>query len=568
MQHSRSCRRSILLAFSLLSACAAADPAGNAGRGTADVSGSAYGAYLAGRFAASQTDLDRAARDLLHAYAVDPGHPELLQQTFLACLMDGRPEATRLAGLLPDNPAAQLLLADEDARSGRWDAAEQRYHALPHQGLTQLLQPLLVAWAQQGGGRTDTALATLRPYVEGQRFRGAYALHAALIADLGDRQTDAARLYHIAQTEYGGLNLRLAQILASWQARQGHLNEAQQTLRSLGESSDDMAMVLPGLIAAESARPVSSATDGIAEAYLALAAALRQQDATEYALLLLRLALDMHGDFTAARLLMADILDAEKHPGNALAALAPVAESDPLAPLVRLRRAALLEQSGNTEEAMRTLDGLARDYPTRPEPLAQMGDILRMKSRFGEAVGAYDRAIARVSHPVHNDWPLFYDRGIALERSKQWPKAEADLEHALELSPDEPYVLNYLGYSWAEQGHNLARARQMIERALELRPNDGAIADSLGWVLLRQGDVAGAIHWLEHAVELQPEDATINAHLGDAYWAAGRKLEAQYQWQLALSMKPEPDDVARLEAKLHEAEAQNGAATTAERRIQ
>ncbi|MBV9735104.1 MAG: tetratricopeptide repeat protein [Acidisphaera sp.] len=550
----------MLLALSLLSACAAADPGAQRSAAAADAAG-AFGAYLTGRFAASQTDLDRAARDLLRAYAADPGNPELLQQTFLACLMDDRPEAARLAAQLPDNPAAQLLLADDDARAGSWDAAEQRFHALPSQGLTQLLRPLLVAWAQQGGGHADAALATLRPYVEGQRFRGVYALHAAMIADLAGDQAEAARLYHIAQTDYGGLNLRLAQILASWQARQGRAAEAQHALRALGEGSEDLSIAIPSLMAADTARPVGNASDGIAEAYLALAAALHQQDATEYALMLLQLALDMRPDFAAARLLMADILQSGGHAANAIAALAPVPPADPLAPVVRLRRAALEEQAGNTGQATRLLDQLAHDYPTRPEPLALKGDILRSQSRFADAVLAYDQAIARIDHPGRSAWPLFYDRGIALERSKQWPKAEADFEHALELSPDEPYVLNYLGYSWAEQGHNLTRARQMIERAQELRPNDGAIADSLGWVLLRQGDTAGAIRWLGHAVELDPEDSTINGHLGDAYWAVGRKLEAQYQWQLALSLKPQPDDVARLQAKLHEAETQNGTAT-------
>jgi Flp pilus assembly protein TadD len=145
--------------------------------------------------------------------------------------------------------------------------------------------------------------------------------------------------------------------------------------------------------------------------------------------------------------------------------------------------------------------------------------------------------------------------GIAEERAHQWPKAEADFLHALQLSPDEPFVLNYLGYSWTEQGTHLAEARRMIERAAAARPNDGAIIDSLGWVALREGDTARAVSDLEKATELQPEDPTINGHLGDAYWAAGRKLEALYQWRRALTLNPEPEDVPKLEAKLHDAQA-------------
>jgi Flp pilus assembly protein TadD len=215
---------------------------------------------------------------------------------------------------------------------------------------------------------------------------------------------------------------------------------------------------------------------------------------------------------------------------------------------------------------------LARDYPDRPEPLEAIGNILRLKGRYAESAAAYDRAIARVGKPGRDDWQLFYNRGVSLERAHQWDRAEADFNHALALAPDQPIVLNYLGYSWADQGRNLARARQMIERAVQQRPNDGSIVDSLGWVLLRQGNRADAIRTLERAVELEPEDPTINGHLGDAYWSVGRRREAEFQWRLALTLHPEPEDAARLEAKLHDipvaAAPQNAGAIQGARRIQ
>ena len=561
MQHGRSLRRSILLAVSLLSACAAADgDASAAGGGRAPRGGSfgAAGSFLTGRFAATQNDMDFAADEFLKALAVEPRDPELQQQAFLATLMVGRPEAVRLAREQGGNQAASLLLGDYEASRGNWDAAESRFAALPRQGLTQVLQPLLVAWAQAGGGRIDAALATLKPYVEGTRFKAVYALHAALIADFGNRGADAARLYRTAQTEFGGSNLQLARVLASWQARGGHAEEARQTLAAFIDANADLAIAGPALQEAAGHRQVERATDGLAEAYLALAAALHAQDANDFAVVLLRLAIDLRPDFTPARMLSADIMDGGKHPQMAVRVLAPVGAGDPLISVVRLRRAALAERLGNTDEALRDLEQLARDYPTRGEPLAMKGDILRSKHRNAEAVQAYDAAVARLAHPTAVNWPLFYDRAIALERSSNWNRAEADFQHALELAPDQPYVLNYLGYSWTEQGRNLPRARQMIERAVEQRPNDGSILDSLGWVTLREGDVPGAVRWLERAVELNSEDATVNGHLGDAYWAAGRKREAQYQWRRALNLNPEPEDVPKLEAKLREGEPASG----------
>ncbi|MBV8578352.1 MAG: tetratricopeptide repeat protein [Acetobacteraceae bacterium] len=528
----------------------------------------AFGAYLDGHFALSQSDPEQAADEFIRVLATDPGDAELIQEAFVACLLSGRPEAARLAKELPDNQAAQLLLADLDAKTGSWDAAEQRFRALPKQGFTQVLQPLLVAWAQQGAGHTDAALATLRPYVEGQRLRGVYALHAAMIADIAGRNADAARLYRVAQAEYGGANVRLAQVLASWQARQGHLAEAQQTLRALAEGGDEMAIAVPAMMASVAPRPVARATDGIAEAYIAMAAALRQQDATEFSSLLLRLALGLRPDFTAVRILISDIESGNGQLESAIRALAPVGTSDPLIGVVRLRRADLTERLGKTEEATRELEQLARDYPDSPLPLEHLGDILRSKNRFPEAVTAYDRALARLKAPRRSAWPLFYARGIAEERAHDWPHAQADLERALQLAPDQPYVLNYLGYSWADQGQNLEQARQMLTHAVELRPNDGSIVDSLGWVLLRQGDTKGAVQSLERAVEMMPEDPTINGHLGDAYWAIGRHLEAEYQWRRALILHPDPDEAAKLEVKLHDYANQADGPATAEHRVQ
>ena len=549
MQHARAARRSVLLALTLLSACAASEPA--PGSATGPMSSGAVGNYLAGRFALSEGDSQTAANDLLKAVAESPNDHELTSQAFVASLDAGRPEAVKLARQLPDSQVAQLVLADVDIKAGRWQAAEQRFHALPRQGLTQLLQPLLVAWTQQGDGRTDTALSTLRPYVENPRFRTLFTLHAAMIADLGGRKDDAARLYRAAETDMSSPNLRMAQILASWQARSSQPGEAQRTLASLSTVAPDLSITMPGLMANVTKRPVPRASDGIAEAYFTFAALLQAQDANDFSLVMLRLALDLRPDFAAARLLAADILQNKKHPQAALRMLNEVPATDPLIAIVQLRRVALVDRLGRSDDALRDLERLARDYPDSPLPDEQRGDLLRTKQRFSDAVVAYDRAITRISHSEPSDWILFYDRGIAEERSHLWQKAEADFHHALELSPDQAAVLNYLGYSWADMGHHLPEARQMIQRAAERRPNDGAITDSLGWVLFRQGDAKGAVTTLEHAAELEPEDSTINGHLGDAYFAAGRKIEAQYQWRRALTLSPTPDDATKLEAKLN-----------------
>lgn len=535
----------------MLSACAAADPfSGTPSTSAARfVPSGVYGQFLSGRFAAARAAPDLAADDFLKALATRPDDTELLRHAFTASLMAGRSEAIQLARQLPDDAVAQLLLGDQEIRAGNWQAAEQRYRALPSQGLTQVLQPLLLAWTQAGAGQTEAALETLHPFVDSQRFRGVFALHAAMIADLGGKNEIAAKLYAIAETEMPPVNLRVGQILSSWQLRSGQPAEAQRTLATLAANAPEMSIALPNLLAAGKDRPVAGAADGIAEAYLEFAAAMRSQDSGDHGMLMVRLALDLRPDFTAARLMAAENLSAD-HTDAALQMLAAIPSHDPLILLVRLRRAAMIEQTGRTDDAMHELELLAAANPASPLPALAQGDILRSHQHFAEAIAAYSRAIGLVHKPGATDWPVFYYRGIAYDRMRQWDKAEADFRHALALSPDQPAVLNYLGYTWADKGERLAEARQMIQKASEHRPNDGAITDSLGWVMLRQGDITAAVKTLERAVEQEPEDSTLNAHLGDAYWAAGRHLEAQYQWRRALTLNPAPEELAKLEAKL------------------
>jgi tetratricopeptide (TPR) repeat protein len=544
----------LFAAAALFPAAALADTASAGRRHSAadtEAAADAYGAYLTGRFAAKSGDADRAAGAFLRALTADPGNTELMREAYLSSLLAGRPDALILARKLPDDLAAQMLLADADIRAGRWAAALARYETLKRDGLSQVMQPLLVAWAQAGGGHTDAALLTLRPYAEGQRFRGVYSLHAALIADLGGRVPEANRLYQVARTEYGGMNLRLAQVLASWQTRQGRKDEAEQTLRSLADQSEELGIMIPALREHIGDRPVANAVEGVAEVYLDLAASLQQENAGAFAQVVLRLALDARPDFSAARALLADSVEGPGREADALAILAPIKNSDPSAPLVRMRRAALLDRMGKREDAIKELQSVAHDYPASPYPLAQLADIYRAKEEYTEALAALDEAIGRLGGaPLRASWTLFYARGVVLERAHRWPEAEADFKRALDLSPDQPAVLNYLGYTWADQGDHLDQAQAMIEKAVRLRPEDGAIIDSLGWVELRRGDVADAVQTLEKAAELQPEDGSVNYHLGEAYWAAGRKREALFQWRFAKTLKPEASDLARLEDRL------------------
>ena len=548
-------RPSILL-FTALSSGFAGGISARADEGM--VSG-VYARFLDGHYAASVGDADRSASELLQAAAIDPAEPALIRKAFEQSLLAGRPDALRLAARLPGNDTAEIALAVSAAQQGDWAGAQRRLSALSTKGITGLLQPLLLAWAEQGCGDTDQALATLQPYVEGRQLPGFFALQAALIGDQAGRTAFAATMYDAARVGNGTPPLRLAQLIGSFEARTTHQTQALRTLDGVAQAAPLLRLALPGMAAHLRDQAVATPLQGMAEALVGFAAALHQDGDNNLSILMLRLALSVRPDLSAARLLAADILEAQQDLPGAIDVLATVSDDDPLAPVVRVRQAELTARDGQTDLALSMLSTLAAQQPDSSVPDGEAGDVLRAKGDFDGAIAAYTRAIGRIPTPGATDWPVFYDRGIAYSQTGQWDQAQADFQHALQLQPNQPLVLNYLAYSWADRGEHLSEARDMLETAVHLRPEDGEIVDSLGWVMLRQGDADQSVAMLERAAELEPADATINAHLGDAYWAVGRKMEATYQWRRALIFNPPPADAAKIEAKLHETTAQANA---------
>ena len=204
------------------------------------------------------------------------------------------------------------------------------------------------------------------------------------------------------------------------------------------------------------------------------------------------------------------------------------------------------------DEAKATLDKLAVENPKDIKPLDALGNIMRSRKRYAEAVDYYTRAAALLPNPAKRHWSLFYSRGTSYERLKNWPAAEADLQKALKLYPDQPLALNYLGYSWVDQNRNLKQGMALIERAVALKPGDGYIVDSLGWAHFKQGNYKDAVRFLERAVEITPQDPVLNDHLGDALWRVGREREAKFQWDQSLTLEPEPEEVEKIKKKLTE----------------
>lgn len=550
-----------VLAVMMLGGCASsgagADGAAG-GRGLGDA-GSASGSYLAARHAERIRDIPAAARYMDRLIEEDFANLELLNRGHYLMVADGRVAeaaavARRILELQPAATLPTLTLVAADAKAGRFAAAEKQMQALPATGANRVLTPLLSAWLVAAQGDAERALTVLRPLAEVSGMKAFHDLHAGMIAELGGRRAEAEQSYRAVLTAQENLSLRVVEIAGRYFERTGDRGEASALYRRYLEQNPDSAMMgqaLKRIGAGQTPEPlIRSGADGLAEAFYNLALVLRQDTDGQAALFYARLALDLRPTLSAALILLGESLEAQGRREEAIAAYGKVPTDEALSYVARLRIASNLNAMDRPDEAADHLSALADEYPDQIEPLVTLGNLLRVRERFGAAVGAYDRAIDRLKLPDKRHWSLFYARGIALERSKQWSRAEGDFIKALDLQPEQPDVLNYLAYSWVEQGVNFERARAMLERAVALRPNNGFIVDSLGWVLYRKGLYDEATPLLERAVELQPEDPVILDHLGDAYWRVGRLSEARFQWQRSLANKPEAELKRQLDEKL------------------
>lgn len=555
---SLTCRAALAVTVAL-SACAAANP----GSASDTSAATAYGSFLAARYADASQDSSAATHYYSLALQADPDNQDLIDEGFIAAILAGSPNAQPLAHQITGNAIAIMLLGNQAALNGDDAAAQQQYLLLPHDSLSGLLQPLLIAWAKAGAGDASGALATLVPAAANSPFGAVYILNAALIADQANDMKDAAALYSAAGQGNQAPNLRMAQIMASWLARQGRPDAARAILEQMAATHPSLAGALPNLEANMAAPVINNANDGLAEAYLSIAGALNQPSQTLLQVTFLRFALSLRPDLAAARLLLANIQAGGANPdpkappptaaqmSQALATLSPIPDTDPLYAPAALQEATLMAGLGQTRQAVARLNTLAARQPGNIDALETAGDILRDDNQFSPAIGYYTKAIGILPQPAPAAaWSLFYDRAICNDQNGDWKAAEPDLQTALSLSPNQPYVLNYLAYTWALRGENLTKAQSMLQQAAGLDPNEGAIIDSLGYVNLRQGYTQAAVKLLTQAVEMDPDDAEVNAHLGDAFFAAGLKLQADYQWQRALALKPDPKLQAQIETKL------------------
>ncbi|BCG74669.1 hypothetical protein MesoLj113a_58270 [Mesorhizobium sp. 113-1-2] len=523
------------------------------------------GAYLAARIAEGDNDLDSAIAYYKQALAFDPSDTGLQQSLMLSLIAQGRfDESLVYADKLKEVPDVErfsrLALAVDSFHKKDFTKAQYWLKLSLESDLDRLISGVMSGWAQQGAGEAMDAMASIDK-LQGPDWFGLFkAFHRALIADASGMPEKAEAIYAatLQDTTAGGAApetwMRNAQAYASFLARKGDKAKAISVLdqaEAFSPGKLEIVALRDRIAKGDKIPPfVSGPSDGASEILLDLATALNRGGGEPFVRLYLQYALALRPDSDAALVQLAAVAEQLKDGEGAIALYRRIPDSSPLKELSDLQLGLNLADLDRHDEAITHLKAFVDAHPNDMRAYLALGGVYSSKDDFRSAANLYDKAVEVLKTPTAANWNIFYQRGIAYERLKEWPKAEPNFRRALELQPDQPQVLNYLGYSWVDMNTNLKEGLAMIQKAVDLRPSDGYIVDSLGWAYFRLGRFDDAVREMERAVSLKPEDPVLNDHLGDAYWRVGRKLEATFQWNQARDLKPDPDVLATLQQKL------------------
>jgi tetratricopeptide (TPR) repeat protein len=528
----------------------------------------ASGMFLAGVIANTSRDTAAAAEYFREALKADPLNAGLLDQAFLAELVDGNlAEAFKLAERSvkrdKSNALAHVALGVRALKAKQYGSARRSFERAGGTVTNpDLTIALLRGWAQIGAGEAGVALSGVDKFTD-KEMLGYRDFISGLMADVGKRPAEAeARLGKAFRSETG--IMRVTDAYARILSRRGKIDEAKALVADWRQKNPTQPFLAAPLAAYEKGESqpalVASVAEGAAEVFYGLGSLGAGGRGSMTSVIYLQFAHFLAPGDELITMTLAEMFEQLRQNGRAADIYATIDSASPLADRAAIGRATALARLEKTDEAISVLRTIAVHKPADLEAADTLGTLLRQKKRWLESVEVYDGALKAIGTVDQRHWPLFFGRAIGHERAKNWDKAEPDFLAALDLLPLKPrnareaaeraQVLNYLAYSWADMGRNIEKSFDMLREAVALSPGDGAIVDSLGWAYFRLGRFDDAVRELEKAVQLKAGDSTINDHLGDVYWKIGRQREARYKWSQALTLDPEPEDAERISKKL------------------
>lgn len=549
---------SVCVGDAAASAPSGAPPAVSVNLGPDPVDGMAA-AYLSARFAADHHDYSKAAELFAKCLEKDGKNPLLLSSAFFYAIAAGQIEtgadyAQRLLAVSSGQRIANLTIATVAMKRGDFKAAREVIAKSHRDGVVAFPVNIFEAWIAAGAGDRKSAQGILEGLKKQSAVEAVVLFNEAAMAEYFDDAAQADVLYRKLLQQSSEVSPRLAEAYGRFLERSGKNSQALAFYgRILADPALSSIAATGKARIAQGQKPaalVSSAQDGAAEALLGVATSLSDENGADISIAFLHLAKHLRPDFELADLLMADRYEVIGDYDAAIAIYDKIPPQSPYYRVSALQNSSDKNLSKREDGALKDLETVVGRFPDDASVWTVYGDVLGRLKKYAEAVKAYDRAAALVGTPTKKDWALYFARANAAQNAGDWESAERDLTLALKLNPNEPQILNFLGYTWVDQNRNLRQGVSMLEKANRLAPNDGYITDSVGWAYYRLGRYADAAEMLERAVLLTPQDPTINDHLGDVYWKLGRKLDAEFQWNHALAFGPADEDKAKIAKKL------------------
>ncbi len=515
------------------------------------------GSFLAGRQALADMRTSDAARFFGDAARASWDNPELVQQSFLAYLADGQIDQAASTGkhfidIGGPNDLASVVIATKALKERRYGDVVNAVAGAGDDTFAGIASSILAAWALAGKGDDAGADRLLDELGQGD-LEDFTLLHRALLDEVQGRSDDAIKWAKQAY-DGGARSVRLIEAYVRFLGNKGRFDDAEKILADFGAQGASHPLidaVKASIDKKERPGPMAASVQaGAAELMFSIGAGLARENTEDIAAGFLRLGMYLDPSSDIIDVTLGELLDSVDRHDEANEIYSAISAKSVMKSSAILHEAVNLASLGDRTEAIRQLRNIVNAEPDNLDALAALGDLLSSDKQYEDAAAIYTKVLDRLDTNASGSWVYFYDRGVAFERSKQWPKAEADFKKALQLNPRQPAVLNYLGYSWVDQGVNLEEALEMIQQAVAGAPNDGLIVDSLGWAYFRLGQYDKAVETLEQAVQMRPVDPEINDHLGDAYYRAGRTLEARFQWNIASSLDKDGQVKARVAKKL------------------
>ncbi len=507
---------------------AAAGPENDAKPDEVGVSGS----YLSSQFSRSTGDIESATKSLESVYARNSDSIDVANQLMGLYLLGGNVEkAMEIATTVYKNnnkdPISSLMISLRAIKNNDAETASNVLDKLSDEEGGQLWLPLISAWLDVERHKLVKPIMIEELSAEVGRAAPIVNYHLALINAQAGFTKAATENFKHAIEDPARPPQRVMEMLIKFYEK----NNSPEGLKPLVAAYKNAN---PNSI--RSRQPlINNVKDGAAEILLTMGSIMLAADVTQDATLYLQLALYLKPDMELAIVALAQAYTELQQFGIADELLAKIPETSMLYSSAQLYSAINLGHLNKTDEAIAKLDKLIKESPNNLEAYMAKGDLLRMQGRFSDAVAVYETALGTIKEKSAKHWPIYFALGTSLDKQGNWPDAEKNLRRSLELSPAQPDVLNYLGYSFLMRGENFAEARSMIEKAIKKRPADPQIMDSMGWALYLAGEYKEAVIYLERAVSFLPADVTVHEHLGDVYWRLGRKTEARFEWDRSLT---------------------------------